>query len=69
MRKLLTALFLVGGISLAGLSFYLAMPPTHLGNSPKMPFAAGTFVVGVIITFLGPVVFEVFPQKRDRSEK
>ncbi len=64
MRRLLTALFLVVGIGLAGVSFYLAMPPSHLGSSPKMPYAAGMFVAGVIIAFLGPVVFEVLPSNR-----
>jgi len=68
MRKLITSIFLWGGIGLAAFSFFLAIPPEDLGSAPRMPFASVTFILGVITAFLSAVVFEVLPQKR-RHEK
>ena len=66
-RTIITRLFLWGGIGLAALSFFMAIPPEDFGSSPRMPFASVTFIVGVITAFLAAVVFEVIPQKRRRQ--
>ena len=63
MRKKITSLFLVVGISLAAVSFFLAIPPSSIGSSPKMPFASVTFILGVIMSFLSAVVYELTPGK------
>ena len=67
MRKIITRLFLWGGIGMAAISFFMAIPPDNFGSSPRMPFASVTFILGVITAFLSAVVFEVIPQKRRRQ--
>jgi len=69
MRKIITRMFLFGGIGLAAFSFFMAIPPEEFGSAPRMPFAAVTFIVGVITAFLSAVVFEVLPQKSRRDGK
>lgn len=69
MRKIITRMFLWGGIVMAAFSFFLAIPPEEFGSAPRMPFAAVTFIVGVITAFLSAVVFEVLPQKDRRDSK
>ena len=69
MRIVITRLFLWGGIGLAAFSFFLAIPGEDFGSAPRMPFAAVTFILGVITAFLSAVVFEVIPQKTRRDEK
>lgn len=69
MRIIITRIFLFGGIGLAAFSFFLAIPPENFGSAPRMPFAAVTFILGVITAFLSAVVFEVLPQKNRRDEK
>jgi nitrate/nitrite transporter NarK len=67
MRNIFTRLFLWGGIGLAAFSFFLAIPPEDFGSSPRIPFAAVMFIIGVMTAFLSAVVFEVIPQKRRRQ--
>ena len=69
MRTIITRIFLYGGIGLAAGSFFLAIPPENFGSSPRMPFAAVTFIIGVITAFLSAVVFEVLPQKHRHNQK
>jgi hypothetical protein len=69
MRTVITRIFLFGGIGLAAFSFYMAIPPEQLGSAPRMPFAAVTFILGVISAFLSAVVFEVLPQKHRHNQK
>lgn len=69
MRMFITRVFLFGGIGLAAFSFFLAIPPEDFGSAPRMPFAAVTFILGVISAFLSAVVFEILPQKNRRLEK
>ncbi|MFN3973964.1 MAG: hypothetical protein ACK4K2_01620 [Dehalococcoidia bacterium] len=68
MRIALTVLTLVAGVVLAVVSyFFLAAPlgqPVHEGfSNPRVPFAAGLFVLGVMLTFLSAVVYELFPER------
>lgn len=69
MRTLLTLLLVVGGFALQAVSyFFLAAPlgtPTNEAfSNPRVPFAAGLFVLGVMLVFLAAVVYELLPERR-----
>lgn len=70
MRKTLTALLVVGGFLLQGVSyFYLAaplgVPTSEAFSNPRVPFAAGLFVLGVMLVFFAAVVYELLPERGD----
>ncbi len=70
MRSLMFFLTLFVGIALAAVSFVflaspLGLPIDESASNPRVPFAAGFFLIGVILTFIAPVVYELFPDKRD----
>ena len=68
MRTFLFLLFLLGGLALAVVSFFFFAAPIgpttgpEISN-PRLPFAAGLFVLGVIFVFLSAVVYELWPDK------
>ena len=60
---------LLGGITLAAVSYLilaapLGMPGTEADSNPTLPFAAGLFVIGVILSFASAIVYEVLPDRR-----
>ncbi len=65
MRKQMFVLTLVIGLALAVAGFFLSAPigPTTspVYSNPRMPFAPLVFTLGVIVIFLSPVVYELFP--------
>ncbi len=69
MRRLLTVGMIVGGLVLMILSyFFLAAPwgaETVANSNPRVPFAPGLFVLGVMLVFGSAVVYELLP---DRGE-
>lgn len=68
MRKVLFLVTLVSGLCLAALGFALAAPigptdsPVH--SNPRVIFAPGLFVLGVMLIFLSAVVYELVPERR-----
>ncbi len=72
MRMVLTFLLLAAGLVLAVVSyFFLAAPlglPAHEGfSNPRLPFAPLIFILGVILLFLAPVVYELLPEQEGRA--
>jgi Ni/Fe-hydrogenase subunit HybB-like protein len=69
MRKRMFILTLMVGISLAAVGFLLTAPlgPTTdpMYSEPRVQFAPLMFVAGIIITLLSPVVYELFPDRRE----
>lgn len=63
MRKKITLAFLIACIGLAAVSVYLAIPAVSWGSSPKMPFAAVTFIIGVMGSFISAIIYEILPTK------
>ena len=68
-RKRMFILTLLVGIILAVVGFSLTAPlgPTAdpMYSEPRVQFAPLMFVAGIIITLLSPVVYELFPDKRE----
>lgn len=71
MRKRMFTLTLLVGITLAVVGFFLTAPlgPTAdpMYSEPRVQFAPLMFVAGIITTILSPVVYELFPDKREGS--
>ena len=71
MRKTLTAVLVVGGFLLQGVSYFvlaapLGIPTSEAFSNPRVPFAAALFVLGVMLVFLAAVVYELLPERVDR---
>lgn len=64
MRRTMTLLCLAAGIGLATTSFFMAIPAEPLGSSPRVPFASVFFIVGVMVSLLSAVVYELMPGKK-----
>ena len=67
MRKWMFALTLLLGLTLAVAGFFLAAPigPTSspVISNPRLPFAPGIFVLGVMLIFISAVVYELIPNR------
>ncbi|OGO22803.1 MAG: hypothetical protein A2144_07800 [Chloroflexi bacterium RBG_16_50_9] len=72
-RKRMFVVTLLSGIALAVAGFLLAAPigPTAdpMYSDPRIPFAPLIFVIGIIVTILSPVVYELFPDKRGEKRE
>ena len=70
MRTGLMLLLVLGGFALQGASYFLlaapwGFPPSSVEYSnPRVPFAPLFFILGVVLVFLGAVVYELFPERR-----
>ncbi|MFQ5880796.1 MAG: hypothetical protein ACE5IZ_11580 [Dehalococcoidia bacterium] len=69
MRTVLMLLFVIGGFALQAVSYFFLAAPLDLAtneafSNPRVPFAAGLFILGVMLVFLGAVVYELVPGKR-----
>ncbi|GBD10654.1 hypothetical protein HRbin23_00299 [bacterium HR23] len=70
MRGAIALLMVIGGFALQAIAyFFLAapwgFPPSSVAHSnPRVPFAPLIFIFGVVLVFLGAVVYEVLPQRR-----
>lgn len=69
MRKTLTLLLVVAGFVLQAVSYFLwaaplGIPANEAFSNPRVPFAPGLFVLGVILVFLAAVVYELLPERR-----
>ncbi len=63
MRLKLTLMTVIIGLALAITGFVLAPPigetTSPVISNPVVPFAAGMWVIGIIVLFLSPVVFNL----------
>lgn len=71
MRRFLTAGMILVGVVLMFLSYFFFAAPwgveTVANSNPRVPFAPGLFVLGVMLVFGSAVVYELLPD-RDESE-
>ncbi|MFQ5791553.1 MAG: hypothetical protein ACE5JI_13865 [Acidobacteriota bacterium] len=68
MRRTLTLLFVLGGFALQAVSYFflaapLGIPVNESFSNPRVPFAAGLFVLGVMLVFVAAVVYELLPER------
>lgn len=68
MRRFWTLLLIIAGFALQAISYFflaapLGVPTNEAFSNPRVPFAAGFFVLGVILVFLAAVVYELLPEK------
>ncbi|MFQ5849569.1 MAG: hypothetical protein ACE5JU_03155 [Candidatus Binatia bacterium] len=69
MRKTLTLLLVVGGFALQAISYFflaapIGVPINENFSNPRVPFAAGIFVLGVVLVFVAALVYELLPGQR-----
>ncbi len=67
MRKTITLSMVVGGFALQAVSYFflaapLGIPVNESFSNPRVPFAAGIFVLGVMLVFVAAVVYELLPE-------
>ena len=70
MRITLTLLIVLGGFALQTVSYFflaapLGIPTSEAFSNPRFPFAAGLFVLGVMLVFIAAVVYELLPGKKE----
>lgn len=68
MRRALTLLMIVGGFVLQAWSYLslaapLGIPVNEAFSNPRVPFAAGLFILGVMLVFLAAVLYELLPER------
>ncbi|MFQ5803691.1 MAG: hypothetical protein ACE5JQ_12410 [Candidatus Methylomirabilales bacterium] len=68
MRKAITLLMIGGGFALQAVSYFflaapLGIPVNETFSNPRVPFAAGLFVLGVMLVFVAAVVYELLPER------
>jgi hypothetical protein len=64
---LATGFFLQAAVYLR-LAARLGIPQSPAYSNPRVPFAPALFIVGVIMVFLAPVIYELLPD-RDRERR
>lgn len=68
MRRALVILMVLGGFVLQAVSYFLlaaplGAPASPVFSNPRLLFAPGLFIFGVMIVFLAAVVYEILPEK------
>lgn len=68
-RAAITSSMLVVGLVLMTVSYFALSAPlgravSPVYSDPRIPFAPGLFIVGLMATFLAAVVYELLPDKR-----
>ncbi len=68
MRATLAMLMVVWGFAIQVVSYFLlaapwGIPTSPVYSNPRVPFAPGIFILGVMLVFLAAVVYELLPEK------
>ncbi len=71
MRTTLTLLLVIAGFAVQAISYFflaapLGIPVNEAFSNPRVPYAAGLFVLGVMLVFLAAVVYELYPERETR---
>lgn len=70
MRRLLSGLSIIGGLTLVVVSYFVLAAPwgteSVRNSNPRLEFAPALFVLGVMSVFLSAVVYELWPDRRKR---
>lgn len=69
MRTFWTLLLVIGGFALQAVSYLLlaaplGIPVSEAFSNPRVPFAGGLFIIGVMLVFIAAVVYELLPGRR-----
>ncbi len=69
MRGFWTILLIIAGFALQAVSYLywaapLGTPTSPVYSNPLVPFAAGFFVLGVMMVFISAVVYELIPGEK-----
>ncbi len=70
MRIGLSGLMVVGGFAIQFVSYFMLAAPLGVPtgpefSDPRVPFAPLIFVLGVMLVFLGAVVYELLPDREE----
>jgi len=70
MRTAITLLLVLGGFALQAVSYFvlaapLGIPTSEAFSNPRVPFAAGFFVLGVMLVFIAALVYELIPDRQE----
>ncbi|MBI4493692.1 MAG: hypothetical protein HY690_12950 [Chloroflexi bacterium] len=73
MRAVITLLMLGGGVLLAMASYFFLAAPlgqavSPMYSNPRLPGAPALFVLGVMLTFLSAVAYELIPERASSLE-
>lgn len=68
MRNVLTIALVVLGFVIQAVSYFflaapLGIPVDESFSNPRVPFAAGIFVLGVMLVFIAALVYELWPER------
>jgi len=68
MRTTLAILMVITGFALQAVSYFLlaapwGIPTSPVFSNPRLLFAPGLFILGVVIVFLAAVVYELLPER------
>lgn len=69
MRWSVTMLMIILGFAFQAASYYflaapLGLPTSPVFSNPRVPFAPGLFILGVMMVFLAAVVYELIPDEQ-----
>ena len=68
MRTPIALLMLLGGIALVVVSYFflaapLMLPASPVASNPRLLFAPGIFILGIMLMFLSAVAYELIPEQ------
>ncbi len=71
MRGVIALAVLLVGVVLAAVSYFLLAAPlgapvSPVTSDPRLPFAPGLFILGIMLVFLSAVVYELLPEEHGR---
>lgn len=74
MRRVVTLTWIVAGLALAGVAYFLlgariGTPTSPAFSNPRVPFAPLVFIAGVVLVFLAAVIYELLPDREEDEEK
>ena len=75
MRRLLMIHFIVVGFVIQAASYFLmaaawGFPPEDVSYSnPRIPFAPVIFIAGIMLVFLGVLIYELLPERKSEHEQ
>jgi molybdopterin-containing oxidoreductase family membrane subunit len=61
--------FVLQFVSYFYLSAPLGIPTSEVYSNPKIPFSPVIFIVGVMLVFMGAILYEVLPGKKEEPQK
>jgi len=68
MRAVVAISMLIAGFLLQAVTYFLlaaplGTPASPVFSNPRVPFAGGLFIIGVMLVFMAAVVYELIPER------